>query len=104
MGTSRLSRWSGRQTERPYTEPSPLGHRDVMLGGMSRSARRTSVLSPRTFCTFAREFSSFTRQGCYGTATPDMGLGFGHLLVRPAARFSCFSAAEEHVVLCPDCA
>jgi len=41
-----------------------------------------SELSPRTFCTFAREFSPFTARGC-SWATSDSGDGFGRVVERP---------------------
>ena len=39
-------------------------------------------LSPRTFCTFAREFSPFTARGC-SWATSDSRDGFGRVVERP---------------------
>ena len=47
-------------------------------------ARDPAELSPRTFCTFPREFSSFRRQGLLTGSDPDPGHGSARLLVRRA--------------------
>lgn len=50
--------------------------------------RRKAELSPRTFCTFPREFPSIRRQGSAVGHNSDPRQGSVHLLVRRASRFS----------------
>src|SRR5215469_10186583 len=55
---------------------SPRGGFEIGLGADGRSVeaaqRIPAELSPRTFCTFAREFSPFTARGCsWSTSDPD---------------------------------
>ena len=52
-------------------------------------------LSPRTFCTFPREFSSFRRQGLLTGGDRDPGHGSAHLLVRRAVPGSPGFAARR---------
>src|SRR3974377_1998291 len=82
MGLPGLKRDS-RRPEPPRNEP---------LLSIRRYRRHTAPghllvccmteLSPRTFCTFAREFSPFTARGC-SWATSDSGDGFGRVVERP---------------------